>query len=188
MAVDFMKRRQEMLDDIAEQFLKIDQAQIDELVEAILKADRIYTSGWGRAGNIVRILGMNMSQLGRLVYCVGDNGTPAIKPEDLLIIFSGSGNTKTISLICAQAKEQGATVALISGGGKESTMGKIADINIEIPRLPRDEPREGGEPAPTRGLSIYQTAFILNEFIEDCVMYKTGQTMDDIIKNHNNLE
>lgn len=188
MAVDFMKRRKEMLEDIVEQFLKIDQAPIDELVDAILKANRIYTSGWGRAGNIVRILGMNMSQLGRLVYCVGDNGTPSIKPDDLLIIFSGSGNTKTISLICQQAKDQGATVALISGGGKESTMGKIADIVVEIPRLPRGEQKEGNEPAPTRGLSIYQTAFILNEYIEDCVMYKTGQTMEDIIKNHNNLE
>ena len=47
MAVDFMKRRKEMLEDIAEQFLKIDQAQVDKLVDAILKANRIYTSGCG---------------------------------------------------------------------------------------------------------------------------------------------
>ncbi|MBQ5956925.1 MAG: hypothetical protein IJL46_05065 [Clostridia bacterium] len=48
----------------------------------------MFTAGWGRAGNVVRILGMNLSQMGKQVYCVGDNSTPSIQKDDILIINS----------------------------------------------------------------------------------------------------
>ena len=187
MKVDFLKRRKEMLESVERQFMGIDQAQIDELVDAIMQAPRIFVSGWGRAGNIVRILGMNMAHLNRTGYCVGDNSTPAITKEDLLIIFSQSGSTKTISVICQKAKEVGAKVALISNN-PESTMGKLADINVVIPPVEHDKDDPTKEPTHTFGLSTYQVGFILNDFIEDCVMYRTGQTLDDIWTYHNNLE
>ena len=74
--MDKLKRRQEMGKINAEILSAVDQNQIDELVDAIIAARRVFVSGWGRAGNIARILGMNMSQLGMNVFCVGDNNTP----------------------------------------------------------------------------------------------------------------
>lgn len=79
--MDKLKRRQEMGKINAEILAAVDQKQIDELVDAIIDARRIFVSGWGRAGNIVRILGMDMSQLGMNVFCVGDNNTPSIMRE-----------------------------------------------------------------------------------------------------------
>ena len=125
--------------NVAETLNKVDPAQIEEIATAIAESKRVFTAGWGRAGNIARILGMDMSQIGMLVYCVGDNGTPSIHPGDILLINSGSGNTKTIAVIAEQAKEQGAKVALISGAAPEdSTIGKIADINVTVPRLKKN--------------------------------------------------
>ena len=95
--MDLTEQRKVQAQQISAIFQAIAQPQIDALVEAIMRTDRIFISGWGRAGNVARILGMNCSQLGKLVFCVGDNGTPAIQPGNLLIIVSGSGNTKTIS-------------------------------------------------------------------------------------------
>ena len=171
----------------AEMLAGIDQAQLDAMVDAILEAKRIFVAGWGRAGNIVRILGMDMSQLGMNVFCVGDNNTPSIHERDLLIIFSGSGNTKTISLICQQGKDHGAKVCLISGNA-DSTMGKIADINVVIPASQWKEEKEGEEHSEIRGLNVYQVAFMLNDFIEECVMERLGKTFEDVRANHNNLE
>lgn len=126
--------------NVAETLNKVDPAQIEEIASAIAESKRVFTAGWGRAGNVVRILGMDMSQIGMLVYCVGDNGTPSIHPGDILLINSGSGNTKTIAVIAQQAKEQGAKVALISGAAPEdSIIGKIADINVTVPRLKKND-------------------------------------------------
>ena len=198
--------------NVAETLNKVDPAQIEEIATAIAESKRVFTAGWGRAGNVVRILGMDMSQIGMLVYCVGDNGTPSIHPGDILLINSGSGNTKTIAVIAEQAKQQGAKVALISGAAPEdSIIGKIADINVTVPRLKKnnfrppvskDVKNKGLGERVDWGLSAeqreemayddvtgyYESAFALNEVIRKAVMEKTGAKVEDIMYYHNNLE
>lgn len=198
--------------NVAETLNKVDPAQIEEIATAIAESKRVFTAGWGRAGNIVRILGMDMSQIGMLVYCVGDNGTPSIHPGDILLINSGSGNTKTIAVIAEQAKEQGAKVALISGAAPEdSIIGKIADINVTVPRLKKNNFRPPvSKNVKNKGLGervdwgltaeqreemayddvtgYYESAFALNEVIRKAVMEKTGAKTEDIMYYHNNLE
>ncbi|MBR2471594.1 MAG: 6-phospho-3-hexuloisomerase, partial [Clostridia bacterium] len=73
----------------------IPQEEIDALTQAILDANRIYVAGWGRAGNVIRLMSMNCSQAGLKTFVVGDNSTPSIHEGDLLIIGSGSGETDT---------------------------------------------------------------------------------------------
>ena len=198
--------------NVAETLSKVDPAQIEEIASAIAESKRVFTAGWGRAGNIVRILGMDMSQIGMLVYCVGDNGTPSIHPGDILLINSGSGNTKTIAVIAQQAKEQGAKVALISGAAPEdSIIGKIADINVTVPRLKKNDFRPPvNKNVKNKGLGervdwgltaeqreemayddvtgYYESAFALNEVIRKVVMEKIGAKTEDIMYYHNNLE
>ena len=198
--------------NVAETLNKVDPAQIEEIATAIAESKRVFTAGWGRAGNVVRILGMDMSQIGMLVYCVGDNGTPSIHPGDILLINSGSGNTKTIAVIAEQAKEQGAKVALISGAAPDdSIIGKIADINVTVPRLKKNNFRPPvSKDVKNKGLGervdwgltaeqreemayddvtgYYESAFALNEVIRKAVMEKTGAKTEDIMYYHNNLE
>ncbi|MBR6815914.1 MAG: SIS domain-containing protein [Clostridia bacterium] len=202
--------------NIAETLNMVDPDQIEAIASAIAEAHnnghRIYTAGWGRAGNVIRILGMNMSQIGMLVYCVGDNGTPSIHPGDILLINSGSGNTKTIAVLAEQAKEQGATVALISGNAPDaSIIGKIADINVTVPRLKKNDFRPPVNPnSKNKGLGervdwgltqeqriqmgydnvtgYYESAFALNEVIRKIVMPKIGAREEDPMFFHNNLE
>ena len=198
--------------NVAETLNKVDPAQIEEIATAIAESKRVFTAGWGRAGNVVRILGMDMSQIGMLVYCVGDNGTPSIHPGDILLINSGSGNTKTIAVIAEQAKEQGAKVALISGAAPEdSIIGKIADINVTVPRLKKNNFRPPvSKDVKNKGLGervdwgltaeqreemayddvtgYYESAFALNEVIRKAVMEKPGAKTEDIMYYHNNLE
>ncbi len=197
--------------NITETLNQVDPEQIDALADALAKAKRVFISGWGRAGNVIRILGMDMSQLGKLVYCVGDNSTPSIHKDDLLVIGSGSGNTKTIAIIAKEAKDFGATVALISGAPADtSTIGQIADINVTVPRIKEHPFRRPNSNSKNKGLGerfeldlspeereqmaydgvtgYYESAFALNEVIKQLVMVKIGGKMEDIIYYHNNLE
>lgn len=69
---------------------------IDEMLamsQAILDAKRIYVAGWGRAGNNIKMLSMDCSQIGLHTHIVGDNSTPSIHEGDILVIGSGSGKT-----------------------------------------------------------------------------------------------
>lgn len=183
-----LEKRAVQAREVAAMFEGVNQAQIDTLVDEIIQAERVFVAGWGRAGNVARILGMNCSQLGKLVFSVGDNSTPAIEPGNLLIIVSQSGNTKTISVICEQAKAHGAKVALISVNA-ESNMGKQADLNVVIPRrLPGEEGMGDPEVFEKRPYAFYQAAFMLNDFISTCIRQKTGQTLADVARYHNNLE
>mgnify|MGYP000075208654 FL=1 len=200
---------------VAEALSKIDPAQVDALAKAIAKANRVFVSGWGRAGNVAGILGMDMSQIGKVVFRVGDNNTPSIHEGDILLVVSGSGNTKTISIIAKEAKDFGATVGLISTS-EQSIIGEIADYNIVLPRIetpmakimkdkrpPRDPKFKGT--AGTRetydltaeereAITLdqmeltYQTAFILNEVLQHKVMEELGETFEAIHYYHNSLE
>ncbi len=180
--MDRISEKLRMGQEDAQMLASIDQGQLDALAQAIVDAKRIYIAGWGRAGNCIKILAMNCSQMGLTAHICGDNTTPSIHEGDLLVVGSGSGNTKTIALIAQQAKDYGAKLALISGN-PESTIGKIADINVVINRIPKKE----GSPAVSGG-SFYHVMVQTVDLIRAYVCEMLGLTDADIHYNHNNLE
>ena len=93
--MDRIAERIRMGQEDAKMLAAIDQASLDALAQAIVDAKRIYVAGWGRAGNCVKILGMNCSQMGLTAHICGDNTTPSIHEGDLLVVGSGSGETGT---------------------------------------------------------------------------------------------
>lgn len=180
--MDRFKERLRMgLEDV-EMFASIDQTQLDTLTDALLAANRIYVAGWGRAGNCVKILSMDCSQIGLETFIVGDNPTPAIRPDDILVIGSGSGETKTMAILAEQCKAQGAKLGLISGNA-ESTIGKMADVNVVIPR------KKQPEDVPTMsGGSFYHVMVMTVDILRVYMAEKLGVTNADVHYNHNNLE
>ena len=109
----------------------IDKEQISAFIQAILDAKRIYVMGAGRSGLVAKSFAMRLMHTGFTSYVVGETITPAIAEGDLIIAFSGSGNTKTIADIAETAKNFGVKVALISSD-ENSRIGKIADYMIRI--------------------------------------------------------
>ena len=79
--------------------------QIDAFLNEILNANRIYTMGAGRSGLVAKSFAMRLMHLGLSSFVVGETVTPAMKPGDVIIVFSGSGATKTIADISETAKE-----------------------------------------------------------------------------------
>ena len=183
--MDRIQYRRDLAAHNAKVLTGIDQAEIDALAEALLAAKRVYVAGWGRAGNVIKLLSMDCSQLGLKTHIVGDNSTPSIHEGDILVIGSGSGETDTMKILAEQAKEHGAKLALISGH-PESYIGKLADYNIKVARIGANTPEEKASIAITR--SYYQVVVMLNDCIMTQMMEKLGIQFEDVMNNHNNLE
>jgi 6-phospho-3-hexuloisomerase len=75
-------------------------------------------------------------------YVVGETCTPNITAEGLLVICSGSGETKSLVNHATKAKEVGAKIALITIN-PQSTIGKMADVVVEISAPSPKSAKEG---------------------------------------------
>ncbi|NTU99789.1 MAG: 6-phospho-3-hexuloisomerase [Methanoregulaceae archaeon] len=114
--------------------------KIDAFLKQVLGADRIYVMGAGRSGLVAKAYAMRLMHLGFTAYVVGETITPAMRQGDLLVIFSGSGRTKTVADIAETGKKLGGRIALITAN-PESRIGRIADA-IVILESHRDEVRD----------------------------------------------
>lgn len=92
----------------------IDEKQLEEAVQACLNAKRLFFSGMGRSGNMVKALAIRFMHLGFEAYVAGDAGTPSIRCNDLLIAVTASAKTKSTLNHIAVAKMEGANVLLLS--------------------------------------------------------------------------
>ena len=109
----------------------LDRKQVSVFFSRLLKARRVYVTGAGRSGLIARAFAMRLMHLGRKVYVIGETVTPAYASGDLLVIFSGSGETGTMVSYCQAAQELGGIVILITGS-PDSTIGKLADHVVDL--------------------------------------------------------
>ncbi len=102
-----------------------------EFVREVLMAKRIYVAGAGRSGLMAKAFAMRLMHLGFESYVVGETITPAMADDDLLVAFSGSGETRSIADICRTAQTVGGTVALITSN-RTSTMAQEADLLVVL--------------------------------------------------------
>ncbi len=109
----------------------ISDEDVEGLIHEILAAKRVYVMGAGRSGLVAKAFAMRLMHLGLTSYVVGETVTPALDRDDLVVVFSGSGETKTVADIAESAKEIGGRLCLITAK-KESRIGRIADCCVVI--------------------------------------------------------
>lgn len=104
---------------------------IEKFINELLNAKRIYVMGAGRSGLVAKAFAMRLMHLGMQAYVVGETITPALSPGDLIVVFSGSGKTKTVADIAETGKDLGAHISLITSNA-DSRIGKIANSIVII--------------------------------------------------------
>jgi len=109
----------------------ISDDDIGKFITELLKAKRIYVIGAGRSGLVAKAFAMRLMHLGFHAYVVGETITPALNKGDLMVIFSGSGRTKTVADLAETAKGIGGRICLISSNA-DSRIGKISDCIVII--------------------------------------------------------
>ena len=107
------------------------EQQVNNLINMLTGARNIVAVGAGRVGLATKGFVMRLGHLGLNAYLVGDTTLPAMGEHDVLLVSSGSGETKTILDLVHIAKKNGAKIVLVTGN-KSSSMGKLADVVVEI--------------------------------------------------------
>ncbi|HNQ25698.1 MAG TPA: 6-phospho-3-hexuloisomerase [Methanoregulaceae archaeon] len=129
-----------MASKIRDTAASLSDSETEAFLSAIQSAERIYVMGAGRSGLVAKAFAMRLMHLGFISFVVGETITPAMQQKDLLVIFSGSGRTKTIADIADTAKEIGGRIALITSN-RDSKISRMADVIVIIENQ-RDQVRD----------------------------------------------
>jgi 6-phospho-3-hexuloisomerase len=98
--------------------------------------------GAGRSGLVARAFAMRLMHLGLTSYVIGETVTPALDKGDLVVVFSGSGETRSIADIAESAKAIGVRLCLITAK-RDSRIARIADRRVII-ETRGDDAGDGG--------------------------------------------
>jgi len=165
----------------------IAEEEAEKLVDRILQSKKVFVAGAGRSGLMVRAFAMRMMQMGIEAYVVGETVTPNLEKDDILIIGSGSGETRSLVPIAEKAKSLGGSVAVITIS-PESTIGKIADITVKLPGSPKDQAGSGYKTIQPMGALFEQTLLLFCDAVILKMMEKQGLDSNTMFGRHANLE
>ena len=121
-----------LLDDVHAVLDSIDPESPRRLLEQVQRAHSIFIAGAGRTGYIARAFAMRLMHLGFLVHVVGETTAPAPTAKDLLIAFSGSGQTLSTCEVEARALARNVPTLAITANS-ESQLAQDAHESIVIP-------------------------------------------------------
>ncbi|WP_044640309.1 6-phospho-3-hexuloisomerase [Risungbinella massiliensis] len=165
----------------------ISDEEAEKLVNKILESKKIFVAGAGRSGFMGKSFVMRMMHMGIDAYVVGETVTANLEKDDLLIIGSGSGKTKTLVSIAEKAKSLGGTVAAVTIF-PDSTIGKLADIIIKLPGSPKDQSESEYKTIQPMGSLFEQTMLLFYDALILRFMEKKGLDSTKMYGKHANLE
>jgi 6-phospho-3-hexuloisomerase len=137
---------------------------------------------------MIRAFAMRLMHMGFVSYVVKETVTPNIESGDLLLIGSGSGETRTLAVIAEKAKHCGAFLALITIS-PDSAIGRFADILVKIP-APSPKAKNSTEFASIQpmGSLFEQSLLVTLDAVILRLMEKQGTTSNTMFDKHTNLE
>jgi 6-phospho-3-hexuloisomerase len=166
------------LSDIAS---ALPRGEAESLASAVRDARRVFLTGMGRSGLMMRAFAMRLMQLGVTVFVVGDTTTPSIAKGDLLVVGSRFGRSGSLAHHVDIARREGARVAVVTMD-PATPLARSADLVATIPVA-------GGGPSKQplgtlfeQSLLVYLDAVVL---LLKRLLHKTEGAMR---KRHTNLE
>ncbi len=166
----------------------VDSKKIYEFVSALENARSIFVMGAGRSGFVAKAFAMRLMHLGYNVYVVGETVTPRIKPEDLLIAISGSGETISVVNISRKAKEEIGSKLVAVTQRPNSTLAKMSDIVIVLKGKTKDDRNHELSKLAPLGTLFELTALIFLDGLVAELMNMKELTEEDLAERHAVLE
>jgi 6-phospho-3-hexuloisomerase len=161
--------------------------EAEKLVNGILESKKVFVAGAGRSGLMGKSFAMRMMHMGIDAYVIGETVTPTFEKDDILIIGSGSGETKSLISMAEKAKNIGGTIATATIF-PESTIGKLADIAIKLPGSPKNQSEGDYQTIQPMGSLFEQTLLLFYDAVILRFMDKKGLDTNKMYGRHANLE
>ncbi|WP_375088793.1 6-phospho-3-hexuloisomerase [Peribacillus sp. RS7] len=161
--------------------------EAEKLVNGILESKKVFVAGAGRSGFMAKSFAMRMMHMGIDSYVIGETVTPNFEKEDILIIGSGSGETKSLVSMAEKAKSIGGKIATVTIFS-DSTIGQLADITIKLPGSPKDQSEGDYKTIQPMGSLFEQTLLLFYDAVILRFMEKKGLDTNKMYGRHANLE
>jgi 6-phospho-3-hexuloisomerase len=182
----FDRNRVLVLDEISGVFQRVDPAEVGALVTELRLADRIFVTGAGRSGLVLKMAAMRLMHLGLTVHVVGETTSPAIRAGDLLLAASGSGTTAGVVKAAETAVAQGARVAAYTTS-KGSPLAGVAAAVVLIPAAQKTD--HGSVVTRQYSGSLFeQVLFTTTEAVFQGLWDEDSSSPEDLWQRHANLE
>lgn len=177
---------QTILSEIKSALQTVDPGAAERFISEITSAGRVYTSGSGRSGLIIKTFAIRLFHLGIPASSVGDTVTPPIRKGDLLIVASASGSGAALTGIIEKALAAGAKVFLITATA-DSAAAKLCSsvLTINAPAKDTADPAASIQPM---GSMFEQSLLILLDSVVLCLMEKLDVSAHEMYDRHTNLE
>jgi 6-phospho-3-hexuloisomerase len=182
----FDRNRSLVQDEISGVFQRVDPAQVAALVTELRLADRIFVTGAGRSGLVLKMAAMRLMHLGLTVHVVGEITAPAIRSGDLLLAASGSGTTAGVVKAAETAAAQGARIAAYTTNAG-SPLAKAASAVVIIPAAQKTD--HGSNLSRQYSGSLFeQVLFATTEAVFQSLWDEDAATPEELWQRHANLE
>jgi len=175
-----------ILDEIAETAHRVDPAQVAGIASELEAAGRIFITGAGRSGLVLKMAAMRLMHLGLAVHVVGETTAPAIRSNDLLLAASGSGTTASVVRAAEVASGQGARVAAYTTDST-SPLAAIADVVAVIPAARKTDHRSAIS-RQYSGSLFEQVLFAVTEAVFHSLWDEDTAAPEELWLRHANLE
>ena len=182
----FDRNRSLVQDEISGVFRSVDPAQVAALVTELRLADRIFVTGAGRSGLVLKMAAMRLMHLGLTVHVVGEITAPAIRSGDLLLAASGSGTTAGVVKAAETAAAQGARIAAYTTNAG-SPLAKAASAVVIIPAAQKTD-HGSGLSRQYSGSLFEQVLFATTEAVFQSLWDEDAATPEELWQRHANLE
>lgn len=176
-----------VLNELSNVLKAVDETQVQALIDAIIQAERIVTCGAGRMGMMAKAFAMRLGHLGLTAYHIQDCNTPRINQDDLLLICSGSGETKTILALAEIAKHHNARIALVTAR-PHSSMASLSDLYVVLPAPSKVDPHTQAASVQPMTTLTEQSSLLFFDTIALLLMQKLAQTPEMLKNRHSVLE
>ena len=182
-----------VLDILRDELLYTEKETCQRLIDALLhtislkehyNGGRVFIAAAGRSKMVANMFAMRLMHCGLNVQVVGETTTTQINKFDILLLVSGSGETKQLINFAKKADEVGSDILLVTAS-PTSTLRYIADETFQIGPSSRVLSADKNLPLGSRfelATMIFFETVILN-FMEHLKL-----TEDNLRNCHTNLE
>lgn len=177
----------EIVNELKRTINLISDDEAEKLVDRILESKKVFVAGAGRSGFMAKSFVMRLMHMGLDAYVVGETVTPSVQEDDILIIASGSGETKSLVSMADRAKSLNAAVAVVTIS-PESTIGKLSNLAIKIPAKPKAGADSDYKTIQPMGSLFEQTLLLFFDAVILRIMNKKGLESGVMYGRHANLE
>ncbi len=185
--MNYLQTEKSIVQELDKTLGSISGDSVLELVHLIENADKVFFVGVGRVLLSLEAVAKRLAHLGVKTYVVGQITEPAITPNDLLIVGSGSGESMFPLGIAKKAKSLDATVAHI-GANPDSSMKMYSDLFVRIPvQTKLHLPGEISSIQPMTSL-FEQALLLLGDTIALLMIEEKKIDMHSLWQFHANLE